>query len=383
MHSISRRRFLAMLAGIPFLAASDAVSVQPERLSRSQTQAVENILRKLIESNIVPGISYSIGNESETLGEGALGLRVLEPPAAMDSSTRCPLASVSKQFAAAGAFLLQQKGRLSLHAPVSIYIPEYVHGREMTLAQVLSMRSGIPAEDVLCEAPINGKIDEETLILNLNKQKLDFPSGNHFAYGNCAYDLVGLVLARVSKMTYAHFIEQYLFRPLNMTSSYILDSKDDPNFAQGYAHDGNGWKVESPTAADRAYASGNLVSNPGDMQSWNRSLLKATLLSRETLRKMFRVPTSGGPAHTHYASGWFVEPSGVLWHGGSLVGYGTLNMLVPASGHAITLMSNAPPSDNWKPAETALEIYNAASLGPKMPPLLPRVRTTAPQQKGA
>jgi Beta-lactamase len=103
-----------------------------------------------------------------------------------------------------------------------------------------------------------------------------------------------------------------------------------------------------------------------------------TPLSRETLQKMFTVPTVAGPAHTHYASGWFVEPSGVLWHAGTLAGYGTNNMLVPATGYGITLLSNTPQNDRWKPADVALEMYNAASLGPKLPPLIKRVRTTLP-----
>jgi hypothetical protein len=132
------------------------------------------------------------------------------------------------------------------------------------------------------------------------------------------------------------------------------------------------------TPADEAFASGNLVSTPGDMQLWNRSLLNATLLSRETLQKMFAVLTVAGPAHTHYASGWFVEPSGVSWHAGTLIGYGTNNMLVPPTGYSLTLLSNTLQNDHWKPADVALEMYNAASLGPKQPPLLKRVRTTLP-----
>jgi len=215
------------------------------------------------------------------------------------------------------------------------------------------------------------------LIANLNKQHLDFSPGQHFAYSNCAYNLAGIVLARVSKMSYASFIEENFFEPLGMTGSYQLGSRDESNFAQGYAKEAHGWKSEPVTPADKAFASGNLVSTAGDMQRWNRSLLNATLLSRETLQKMFTVPTVAGPAHTHYASGWFVEPSGVIWHAGTLAGYGTNNMLVPATGYAITLLSNTPQNDHWKPADVALEMYNAASLGPKLPPLLKRVRSTA------
>src|SRR6266496_1100438 len=381
MDNISRRRFVRMLAGIPLIGVVARItSARAERtsLGRSQIEAVESILRRLVDSGAVPCGSYSIGNKSDTLVEGAFGSRVIDPRTPMESVTRCPIASVSKQFVSAGAYLLQQKGALSVDAPLSKYVPEYVHTDEMTLAQVLTMRSGIPADDDKCEAPIDGKIDEASLIANLNKQTLDFAPGHYFAYSNCAYNLAGVVLSRVSKVSYARFIDESFFKPLAMTSSYALGSREDVNFAQGYSHEGDGWKIQPATPADKASASGNLVSTPGDMQLWNRSLLNATVLSRETLQKIFAVPTAAGPAHTHYASGWFVEPSGVIWHAGTLVGYGTNNMLVPATGYAITLLSNTPQNDHWKPADVALEIYNAASLGPKLPLLLNRVRTTLP-----
>jgi CubicO group peptidase (beta-lactamase class C family) len=379
MDNISRRRFVRMLAGLPFIGVATAsATTQGSALGRDQIEPIERILRRLVESGAVPGISYSIGNRTETLAEGAFGLRVVARRTPMEKATRCPLASVSKQFVSAGAYLLQEKGALSLDAPLSKYVPDYVHADKMTLAQVLTMRSGIPAEDDKCEAPVEGRIDEQSLIANLNKQKLDFSPGHHFAYSNCAYNLAGIVLARVSRMSYASFIEENFFKPLGMTGSYQLGSRDESNFAQGYAKEAHGWKSEPVTPADKAFASGNLVSTPGDMQRWNRSLLNAILLSWESLQKMFTVPPVAGRAHTHYASGWFVEPSGVIWHAGTLIGYGTNNMLVPATGFAITLLSNTPQNDHWKPADVAVEMHNAASLGPKLPPLLKRVRTTAP-----
>jgi CubicO group peptidase (beta-lactamase class C family) len=381
MGSISRRRFVAMLATVPFsriLPVTASATAQSNSLDPRKIQAVELILRRLVDSGAVPGLSYSIGNRTETLAEGAFGLRAVDPRAAMETATHCPLASVSKQFVSAGAYLLQQKGVLSLDEPLSKYLPDYVHANKMTLSQVLTMRSGIPADDEKCEAPVGGKINEESLLANLNKQKLDFEPGRYFAYSNCAYDLAGVVLARVSKVSYERFIDESFFRPLNMTSSYALALRDEANFAQGYGKELHGWKAEPVTPADKIFASGNLVSTSGDMQLWNRSLLNATVLSRETLRKMFAVPTVSGSAHTHYASGWFVEPSGVIWHAGTLGGYGTNNMLVPATGHAITLLSNTPQNDHWKPADVTLEMYNAASFGPKLPPLLKRVRSTLP-----
>lgn len=377
MHSISRRDAIKTIAGAPFLASAIArVSALPQNsgLTHSQVQAVEVILRRLVDSGAVPGISYSIGNASETLAAGAFGLRVVDPRTPMEKDSRCALASVSKQFVSAACYLLQQKRALSVDAPLSKYLPEYVHGGEVTLAQVLSMRSGISLEDEACEKPIDGKLDGASLIANLNKQRLDFAPGSHFAYSNCAYNVAGVVIERVSTMSYASFIEENFFKPLGMMSSYQLGSREDSNFAQGYGKAPTGWKPEPPTPADKAFASGNLVSTPDDMQRWDRSLLNATILSRETLKKIWTVPSS----HTHYANGWFVEPSGVVWHAGTLAGYGTNNMLVPQTGYAIVILSNTPQNDLWKPADTTVELYNAAKLGPKLPPLLKRVRTTAP-----
>jgi CubicO group peptidase (beta-lactamase class C family) len=297
----------------------------------------------------------------------------------MEIGTHCPLASVSKQFVSAGAYLLQQRGLLSLDAPISEYVADYVHGKDITLSQLLTMRGGVPADDEKCEEPVDRKLNSESLIANLNNQKLDFPPGQYFAYSNCAYNLAGVILARIARTSYAQFVDDNFFHPLGMKSSYVLGSREEANFAEGFTQEAHGWKPAMATAADEAFASGNLVSTPGDMQLWNRSLLNATLLSRESLQKMFTVPTANGPAHTHYASGWFVEPSGVIWHAGTLAGYGTNNMLVPATGYAITLLSNTPQNDRWKPADAALEMYNAAALGPNLPALLKRVRTTAPQ----
>jgi CubicO group peptidase (beta-lactamase class C family) len=367
---ISRRQFARLLAGVPCIAVGCARKAAPRALSSDNVERVERILRRLVAARALPGVSYSIGDAGATLCEGAFGLRTVDPQLPMAADTRCPLASVSQQVASAAAYLLQQLGELSVTAPVSKYLPEYVNGDKMKVFDVLTMRSGISADDNACEQPIEGRIYDSTLIANLNGKKLDFTPGRSFAYSNCGFDVVGAVVARVSGMPYTAFIDQHFFRPLGMTNSYALGSRvADPNFAAGYARARRDWKAAGPTPADAAFASSNLVSTADDMQHWNRSLLNATVLSRDSLRQMFMVPAAPGSVDGHYASGWFVEPSGVIWHRGALAGYGTVNMLIPKTGYAITVLGNTAPNARWKPEEIAREIYNAAALGPALPRL--------------
>src|SRR5207237_1709673 len=103
-----------------------------------------------------------------------------------------------------------------------------------------------------CEASVDGKIDEGSLLANLNKQKLDFEPGRYFAYSNCAYNLAGVVIGRVSKTSYDRFIDDSFFQPLGMMSSYALGSREETNFAQGHARETQDGKTQpTPTAHKR------------------------------------------------------------------------------------------------------------------------------------
>lgn len=255
---MTRAQFASLVASVPFLGAA----------TLRTHGAIESILRRLVQTNAVPGVSYSIGNARGMIAEGGFGLRSVTPALPMEPETRCALASVSKQFTAAAIYLLRERGKVSLEAPVATYVPEYKDGHRMTVAQLLTMRAGVAADDETCEKAIGGTIDASTLIANLNRARLDFAPGRYFAYTNCGYDLLSVIIDRVSRMSYARFIEANIFGPLGMTSSYVLGERSDGNFAEGYARENGRWKSERFTKADAAFGSGNLVSTPADMQRW-------------------------------------------------------------------------------------------------------------------
>lgn len=373
---LSRRHLAFGISSLSLLALAPAARAKP--FDAGQRAIVERILQREVDNGIVPGIAWSIGDRSETLAEGAVGRRAVAPDSPMLLSTHCPLASVSKQFTAACVLLLRNDGKLSLDAPLSTYLPDYKYANRTTLRQALTMTSGIPV-DASCETPVQDRVDDKTLVANLNGMKLDFEPGAHFAYSNCGYDLAGVVVARVSGMPFDRFIEERIFRPLGMSSSHMLGNRHETDFAEGYAAQGSGWKPAPLTPGDRVYASGNLASTAGDMQRWNRAILNATLLSRATLQEMFTVPALGSGARSLYAAGLFIEPNGAIWHAGGLAGYGTVNMLVPASGHAIVLLGNTMPHGRWKPWDVGREIYNALALGPAMTAFEQMRATTLPK----
>ena len=373
---------LAGLAGaamtLPPLARISAQTASPP-FSAEQRAAAERILQREVDSGNVPGIGWSIGTAKEMLAEGAVGLRVVSPATPMDAATRFALASVSKQFTAACIYMLRDEGKLSLDAPLADYLPDYGYASKVTLRRVLTMTSGISSDTEACEAALGSRFDDTALIDNLNRMKPEFPPGAHFTYSNCAYDVAGAVVAKVSGVAFARFVEERIFKPLGMNSSYQLGTRTDADFAHGYAPDGTGWKPAPLAEPDKTFASGNLASNPSDMQRWDRALLNATLLPKKSLEEMFTVPTLSSGAKTIYASGWFVEPNGATWRGEALESYGNAKVLVPGTGHAIVLLGNTAPKKRWNPWDVARDIYNEAKLGPALSPFLPLMPTTVPQ----
>ena len=61
------------------------------------------------------------------------------------------IGSISKQFCSAAILMLRDQGKLSLDNTLDTYYPEYTAGKNITLKNLLSMRSGIP--DMVVKTP--------------------------------------------------------------------------------------------------------------------------------------------------------------------------------------------------------------------------------------
>jgi CubicO group peptidase (beta-lactamase class C family) len=377
MNIQTRREVVAMLGtlALPTLSGS---AFAASAVSAEKRSVIDRLLSDQIAQGHVPGLSCAVGAAAAVIYAVGFGQRSVSPSAPITAASSCALGSVSKQFVSACCYLLQQDGKLSLDAPLADVLPDYVFAHRMTLHQVLTMRGGIPIDNEAGERPIDGRMDEQTLVENLNRASLDFTPGEHYAYSNCGYDIVGAVISRVAGVPYAQFLTDRILRPLGMNATSVLAAKPEGDFAQGYERHGNDWTFAPPTAADRVFASGNLVSTLADIQLWNQALLRGSLLSEASLKAMLSVPPLTSGAESNYASGWFVESNGVFWHGGTLAGYGTTNVVVPATGHSIVIFGNTGTSEHWAPTELARQIYNAADLGPALPPFVARILPTLP-----
>src|SRR5262249_53550908 len=131
------------------------------------------------------------------------GTTVLDTASPPSASTYFRIASNTKTLTAAVIMQLAQEGRLSVDDPVSKYVPGVPNGDNITIAELLEMRSGLYGytDDPIVSATIDthpAKVwtTEEVLAIAFAHPP-NFPPGARYEYVNTNYALLGLVAEKV------------------------------------------------------------------------------------------------------------------------------------------------------------------------------------------
>ena len=134
------------------------------------------------------------------LAVGTTELGVQTPPAA---NTHFRIASNTKTMTAALIVLLAQDGKLKFSDPVSAYVPDVPNGENITVAELLKMRSGLygyTADPALAAAmdadPGKAWTPQEVLAIAFRHPPQFAPDAS-YEYSNTNYALLGLVAEKV------------------------------------------------------------------------------------------------------------------------------------------------------------------------------------------
>ncbi len=293
--------------------------------------------------------------------------------------------SLTKTMTGTVILQLAQEGLVSLDDPISKYRDDVPGGDEITLTELLNMRSGLfnytlteELNRALDEQPDRAWNPEELVALGLS-HPVSFAPGEAWEYSNTNTVILGLVAEQVEGKPLNEIFTERLFEPLGMTDTFLPDSTDrhmpEP-FAHGYAYGTNmetiesgelpqevqdEWQAGTLTPNDLTevnpswgWAAGAVVSTGSDMLKWARALTDGSLLDAEyqQLRIDSLQSTSDDPAGAQYGLG--LARFGPLYgHTGELPGYNNFVGSDPETGAAVVIWANlAPLPDGRSPATT-------------------------------
>ncbi len=333
-----RTAFTAVLAVV--LCAGTMCAQEKSAPVQDRATRMNEIVTANAKDNGFVGSVLVVDGDTVLLNKG-YGMANLEwnQPNAPDVKFR--LGSLTKQFTSSLVLLLQQDGKLRIEDPVSKYLPEVPAAwAKITLANLLGHTSGIPnltnEKDFQVWASSAHTHAEE--LARFKDKPLEFDPGSKFEYSNSNYEVLGMVIEKVSGRTYEPLLRERLLDPLGMTDSG-LDSDELvlPKRAEGYRKDNGKLAVVRSESLSVPWAAGSIYSTTGDLLKWEHGLFGGRVLTDDSLKRMTT------PGRGDYGLGLFVRNDGgvrIVSHGGGIEGFNTYLGYVPDRRIVVVALSN-------------------------------------------
>ena len=262
------------------------------------------------------------------------------------------IASNTKTMTAATILLLAQQKKLALEDVISQYVDGVPNGGRITLAQLLSMRSGLfnytDAPEMarhLDEEPSKAWTSGEVLAMAFSRP-VNFEPGAAYEYCNTNYALLGLVAEKVEGRPLAEIFQERLFRPLRLTETQLRSDEALPQpFSHGYMYGGSAYALtDIPYPAEwrdgklpphdythlnptYANAAGGALSTATEQADWIEALVDGRVFNADTQSRWFRdmwPQNPAAPEGQQYGYGitrmrW--ADNTMYFHGGEQPGY--------------------------------------------------------------
>lgn len=320
---------------------------------------VERHMRRLH----IPGASLAIVEGDKIVHQRGFG-RARPRGETPTPQTPFFIGSLTKSFTALAVMQLVEAGKIELDAPVQRYLPWFrvadpQASAQITVRHLLNQTSGLPLwPSEIALADFDDSPDAvERQVRALSSIKIKRPVGSKCEYSNFNYNILGLIVQAVSGQSYAGYVRNHIFNPLEMRYSYTAKADAKPNgLAVGHRH----WfslpfPVPDMPVPGGSLPSGQLISCAEDMARYLIAHLNGgrcggvQILSQAGIDEMHRGVAEikmGDISGGFYGMGWFDIDLGrtkTYSHGGNVPDFSAFMAIVPEYKKGVILLFNADP----------------------------------------
>lgn len=329
-------------------AAGNSAASSGSGASSGTAARIDAIAANVLKSGHVAGFSIGAMKGNDTIAMKGYGSADLELDVPTPSHAIYEIGSVTKQFTAAAIMQLRDDGKLSLDDEFTKYIPGYpTQGNRISVRRLLDHTSGIKG---YTEMPKFGEIlaldlPRDTLISMFRNAPFNFKTGDAMIYNNSAYFLAGLVIEKVSGMSYADYLQKTFFDKLGMKDThYCSEAKIMKGKVKGYdMNPDSTLRNKRFLAHVYPYAAGSICSSVNDMVTWNRALHNGKVLSPASYTEMITPGVLNDGTKLRYGTGLAMRDKGghrLIEHGGGINGFVSASGYYPDDSLTVVVLLN-------------------------------------------
>jgi D-alanyl-D-alanine carboxypeptidase len=337
-------RHLVSFAAAAMVALNVPAAPAAAQLPPLDHDAVLAAIPGIVEAGAPSFVMHAVDEYGEWSAAAGVADLKTGVPASPDATFR--IGSITKPMVAVAVLQLVAEGRLDLDVPVDTYLPGLLaRGETVTLRHLLGHRSGMGyapfAQGSYASNGWAGGIEQicnttyDTVAVIRSADQQLFEPGTGFWYANAGYQVIQLVIEKVTGKSYQQVLTERIVVPLGLSRTSFQDGR--PNFPAPFLH---GYKdlrpgygqylnelLKDTTDCMASYwtAAGSGVSSARDITTFFRALTGGQLLPDSLYQQMIDTkPTFFGP-QVEYGLGIMRLHSCVelLGHSGAVHGYQT------------------------------------------------------------
>lgn len=305
----------------------------------------------------------------------------IRKPSAANASF--PIASITKTITSTAILQLMKKGKLNLKDPVTKFLSDFPYP-DVTIRQLLSHTAGLPIYDTLffpliAKNPVAVYENKDIIPACISeKAPLIFKPGEDFSYNNVNYNILALIVEKISGVSFQSYLKKNIFDPAGMTNTSTSKflSRPDKNLSKRYLLKhlySDQFQMADTLPEFKAIYNfnfqghGDLISTTHDLLQYDIALYDGKLLKNSTLIEAFTpVKLNNGKDNIQrYALGWITREDTslgeIVKHDGGMPGGRSMLLRNITKHQTIILFDNTannviPISDN------ALKILNGLKV---------------------
>lgn len=330
--------------------------------------ALSDTVEEILNDNAIPGavVLMRQGDQQWLAAFGVADLKTKQP---MKADMAFRIGSNTKTMTGTVILQLVQEGKLKLDDKVSKFFDDVPQGDQVTIADLLEMRSGINTYSelksfnrTLDEHPEKAFTPQELIQMGIEQPAM-FKPGTEYFYSNTNYVMLGVLIERLTGMKLEEAYAKRIFQPLKLTRTslpaeddnqlpqpfahgYLFGTNEDPDLTKDQQKEALAGKL-LPTDVTNAnpswaWAAGGAISTATDLADYVEALVGGGLLDDKMQAKRLesiRTNNPNDPQSAGYGLG-IAKLGPMLGHDGSLPGYQSFMGHDPKTGLTLIVLAN-------------------------------------------
>jgi CubicO group peptidase (beta-lactamase class C family) len=316
--------------------------------SMSIDKEIDSLFSFVDESG--PGLSVAVVQNNQIIYNKGIGYANLEYDILNNNRGKFDIASIAKQFTASCIWVLVNQNKISLDDDIRKFLPEIPdYGEIIKIRHLLNHTSGIRGYTYLMELSgfdsHKNYFDNQTIFkLACKQQNLNNIPGEKVVYGNTNFNLLTIIIERITGGKFSTFAKKNIFSPLNMNETFYRDNEKElvKNRVVGYKKDAKNEYYRFPRI-QQSHGAGSLWSSVTDLVKWTNLFTEAKGEYRALIDFLITKDVLTTGEISSYARGIMVDDYKgyeTIHHSGFTSGYQSQIITVPSLKISVIILTN-------------------------------------------